>query len=210
MPPSPLTVSGGRPTAYRVLPGGRYPRAVCTAPGGHGSTPGGLAVTKTKPHADDSSMRFGSPGGRALYNRSGVTGLSWIYRDYSLCGCHSACRYHRHHQHTISVWLCQALFFDVLRRPQENAPGARRGGAGPRGPGPPERGPGGGADGPRRATTPHPRRLDHQPPGGGVPVPPQGPPGATAPGGSPRPHPGGMHQGAPGRPAAAAARSADR
>ena len=95
LPPSPLTVSGGRPTAYRVLPGGRYPRAVCTAPWGHGSTPGGLVVTKTKPHADDSSMRFGSPGGRALYNRSGVTGLSWIYRDYSLCGCHSACRYHR-------------------------------------------------------------------------------------------------------------------
>lgn len=95
LPPSPLTVSGGRPTAYRVLPGGRYPRAVCTALWGHGSTPVGLVVTKTKPHADGSSMRFWSPCGRALYNRSGVTGLSWIYRDYSLCGRHSACRYHR-------------------------------------------------------------------------------------------------------------------
>lgn len=94
LPPSPLTVSGGQPTAYRALPGGRYPRAVCTAPGGHGSAPGGLE-TKTKPHADGSSMRFGSPGGRALYNRSGLTGLSWVYRDYSLCGCQSARCYHR-------------------------------------------------------------------------------------------------------------------
>lgn len=127
--PGPLTVSGGQPTAYRALPGGRYPRAVCTAPGGHGSTPGGLAVTKTKPHAGSDSMRFRSPG--ALYNRSGVTGPPWVYRDYSLCGRHSAGRRYRHHQHTISVWLCQAPFFDVLRRPQESAPGARRGGAGP-------------------------------------------------------------------------------
>jgi len=41
------------------------------------------------------------------------------------------------------------------------APLLRRGpgAAEPAAPGPPERGQGGGADGPRRATTPHPRRL---------------------------------------------------
>lgn len=85
-PPGPLTVSGGQPTAYRALPGGRYPRAVCTAPGGPRLDPWGPCRETTKPHADRDSMRFGSPGGRALYNRSGVTGLSWIYRDIHFAG----------------------------------------------------------------------------------------------------------------------------
>lgn len=47
--PGPLTVSGGQPTAYRALPRGRYPWAVCTAPGGHGSAPGGLAMKRQNP-----------------------------------------------------------------------------------------------------------------------------------------------------------------
>lgn len=59
LPPSPLTVSGGQPTAYRALPGGRYPRAVCTAPGAR-LAPGGRADETTKPHADRDSMRFWS------------------------------------------------------------------------------------------------------------------------------------------------------
>lgn len=182
LPPSPLTVSGGQPTAYRALPGGAVSPGRMYGPRGPRFDPWGPCRETTKPHADDSSMRFGSPGGRALYNRSGVTGLSWIYRDYSLCGCHSACRYHRHHQHTISVWLCQALFFDPLHGPRRAPQGPAEWEPG-QGPGAPGAGPG------RRRRRP--QAGHHAPP------PPPRPPAPRR--GSPRPPAGSARRNSPRR-----------
>lgn len=71
LPPGPLIVSGGQPTAYRALPGGRYPRAVCTAPGGPRLDPWGPCRETTKPHADADSMRsWSTPPGRLCINRA--------------------------------------------------------------------------------------------------------------------------------------------
>lgn len=115
LPPSPLTVSGGQPTAYRALPGGRYPRAVCTAPTGHGSAPGGLAEQRQNPMLMVAAWGSGARG--LCITGRGLTGHPWVYRDHSLCGRQSARRYHRQGYIIITVRLCQPPFFDCPRGP---------------------------------------------------------------------------------------------
>ena len=124
-----------------------------------------------------------------------MTGLSWVYRDYSLYGRHSVCRPYRQAYIIITDCLCQPPFFDGLLGPlfgpAEGEPG--------QGPGAPGAGPRRRRRGPRRATTPPPPPPRPPAPRRGAPV-----PRRVARRRRPRrpttPHPGGMHQGAPGRP----------